>query len=546
MTDREREEIARRRTFAIISHPDAGKTTLTEKLLLYGGAIHLAGSVKANKSQKKATSDWMEMEKERGISVTSTVLQFEYDGFLINLLDTPGHNDFSADTYRTLTAADCAVMLIDGAKGVETQTRKLFAVCRQRGIPLFTFVNKFDLESMEPLESLSEIEEVLGIESVPFNWPIGMGKRFSGIYDRLTGQVMLFQRVAHGSKKVPTQALPLDDPRIEEFVEPDLLAKLREDIELLDTAATPFDPEKFAAGNQSPVFFGSAITNFGVEPFLQEFLKLAPGPQPRMSDGEAIAPESPFTGFIFKIQANMDPRHRDRIAFMRIVSGRFEKDMQATHGRTAKALRLSRASRLFAQDRETVEEAYAGDIIGLSNVGSFKLGDTLYAETPVAFDEVPSFAPEIFAAIDNRDVSRFKHFDKGVQQLSEEGLVELYIDRRASQRRLILGAVGKLQFDVVQHRLKAEYGVDTRIEALPFETIRWVVGPEEAVAKSRWEPSGLLVSDREHRPAVLIVNERSIDFLARVNEGLTLEFAPPEISNRLKLDREARKATANP
>lgn len=516
-----REEAARRRTFAIISHPDAGKTTLTEKLLLYGGAIQLAGSVHARKGARKSTSDWMELEKQRGISVTSTVLQFEYGGHVLNLLDTPGHNDFSADTYRTLTAADSAVMLIDNAKGVEAQTKKLFAVCRQRGIPIFTFVNKMDHPGRGPLTLLTEVEDVLGIRSVPVNWPIGQGDEFRGIVDRQSRTVHLYGRTAHGATKAETQTLALDDPALEATLGAELYAQLMEDIELIEIAGEELDLERVARGELTPVFFGSAITNFGVEPFLQRFLDMAPSPAPRCSEGEWVAPEAPFSGFVFKIQANMDPAHRDRIAFMRVVSGRFEKDMEVVHGRTGKKLRLTRPQRLFAQERETVEEAYAGDVVGLTNPGAFKLGDTLSVEKGVEFEEVPPFTPETFATLVNRDVTRFKHFDKGVEQLTEEGLVDLFWDRKSGRREPILGAVGRLQFEVVQFRLATEYGVKADLEPLAYEGIFWVQGEPEDLAEAYFGSGNRLLEDAFGNPVVLTMDERSGDYLARRHPKLT-------------------------
>ncbi|MCC7436048.1 MAG: peptide chain release factor 3 [Methanoregulaceae archaeon] len=479
-------ETQRRRTFAIISHPDAGKTTLTEKLLLYGGAIQLAGSVKARKNQRKATSDWMEMEKERGISITSTVLQFEYQDHVLNLLDTPGHSDFSADTYRTLTAADSAVMLIDNAKGVEAQTKKLFAVCRQRGIPIFTFVNKMDYPGLGPLALLTEIEDVLGIRSVPMNWPVGDGQDFQGVFDRETRTMHLFEKTAHGASRATVERVSIDDPSLPGRMGKAAYDQLVEDLELLEIAGDSFDIERVLKGELTPVFFGSAITNFGVELFLQRFLAVAPTPQPRLASGVPITSEQPFSGFVFKIQANMDPNHRDRIAFLRVVSGRFEKDMEAMHTRTGKRLRLTRPQRLFAQDRETVEEGYPGDIIGLTNVGAFQLGDTLSAGEKIAFDEVPAFPPETFAMIRNKDAGRLKHFEKGITQLCEEGLVDLFWDTRAARREPMLGAVGRLQFEVVQHRLGIEYGVPTLLEPLPFEFVRWIDGPQEVIRAIYW------------------------------------------------------------
>ena len=509
------QEASRRRTFAIISHPDAGKTTLTEKLLLYGGAIQLAGSVHARKGARKSTSDWMELEKQRGISVTSTVLQFEYEGHVLNLLDTPGHNDFSADTYRTLTAADSAVMLIDNAKGVEAQTKKLFAVCRQRGIPIFTFVNKMDHPGHGPLALLTEVENVLGIRSVPVNWPIGQGDEFKGIFDRESRQVHLYGRTAHGATKADLETMTLDDPALEARIGGELYAQLLEDIELIEIAGEELDLDRVARGELTPVFFGSAITNFGVEPFLRRFLAMAPAPQHRCSEGSWVEPDAPFSGFVFKIQANMDPAHRDRIAFMRVVSGRFEKDMEVTHSRTNKRLRLTRPQRLFAQDRETVEEAYAGDVVGLTNPGAFKLGDTLSVAGRVEYEEVPAFVPETFATLVNRDVTRFKHFDKGVEQLTEEGLVDLFWDRRSGRREPILGAVGRLQFEVVQFRLATEYGVKADLEPLAFESILWIEGEPEDLAEAYFGSGNRVLEDAFGNPVILTMDARSADYLAR-------------------------------
>jgi peptide chain release factor 3 len=514
-------EISRRRTFAIISHPDAGKTTLTEKLLLYGGAIQLAGAVTARRNQRKATSDWMEIEKQRGISITSTVLQFEYRGCMLNLLDTPGHDDFSADTYRTLTAADSAVMLIDNAKGVETQTKKLFAVCRQRGIPIFTFINKMDHPGIGPLALLTEVEDTLGIRCVPMNWPIGQGSEFKGVYDRQTRQVHLFQRVAHGAERVPTVALSIDDPALSERLDQEYLDSLREEIELVEIAGEPFDEQKVARGELSPVYFGSAITNFGVELFLNHFIQIAPPPGARMAEDMVVEPTNPsFSGFVFKIQANMDPNHRDRIAFMRIVSGRFEKDMQVNHRRLGKPIRLTRPQRLFAQDRETVEEAYAGDIVGLTNVGAFILGDSISEKSGLTFHEVSPFAPEIFATLINRSIDRFKHFEKGIEQLCDEGLSDLFFDPKSSQRNPILGVVGRLQFEVIQHRLMAEYGVKTLLEAVPFELIRWLEGSENDISAVYWGNNAKFVHTRTGGPAVLVASDWHLGYLKDKNPSI--------------------------
>jgi len=515
-------EIARRRTFAIISHPDAGKTTLTEKLLLYGGAIQLAGTVTAKKNQRKATSDWMELEKQRGISVTSTVLQFEYRDHVLNLLDTPGHDDFSADTYRTLTAADSAVMLIDNAKGVETQTKKLFAVCRQRGIPIFTFINKMDHPGIGPLDLLTEVEDTLGIKNVPMNWPIGQGDEFRGIYDRESETVHLFNRVGGGSQKATVDVFPLDSDEARAALTPQELARLQEEIELISIAGEEFDQEKVLAGELSPVFFGSAIWNFGVELFLNRFLGMAPPPESRTADEAEIQPEDEvFSGFIFKIQANMDPNHRDRIAFMRVVSGRFEKDMQVNHARMGKSIRLTRPQRLFANDRETVEEAYAGDIVGLTNPGAFILGDSLSAKGTRTFHEVTPFAPEMFATLVNRSIDRFKHFEKGFEQLCDEGLSDVFFDPKSSQRNPILGVVGRLQFEVIQYRLEAEYGVKTMLEPLAYDLMCWLEGDEAEIAAVYWGSNAKAVQTRTGEPAVLIGSEWHLGYLMDKNPKIT-------------------------
>ncbi len=511
-------EISRRRTFAIISHPDAGKTTLTEKLLLYGGAIQLAGTVTARRNQRKATSDWMELEKQRGISITSTVLQFEYRDHVLNLLDTPGHDDFSADTYRTLTAADSAVMLIDNAKGVETQTKKLFAVCRQRGIPIFTFINKLDHDGIGPLALLTEVEDVLGIQSVAMNWPIGQGIGFKGVYHRGTRQVHLFQRVAHGAERAPVVVLDLTDPKVGEYLNAHEYRTLLEEIDLIDVAGETFNMASVLRGELTPVFFGSAITNFGVELFLNEFMDMAPPPGHRTAEERQVEPqEEDFSGFVFKIQANMDPNHRDRIAFLRVVSGKFGKDMQVRHTRLNKEIRLTRPQRLFAQDRETVEEAYAGDIIGLTNPGLYMLGDTVCVGAPIHYQELTPFAPELFAVLTNRSIERFKHFEKGIDQLCDEGLVDLYLDVRAHRRDPILGVVGKLQFEVIQYRLKSEYGVDTLLEPLPYDLIRYVEADLKVLSEVYWGSNARPVQTRRGGTAVLVAGAWPLKYLEEKN-----------------------------
>jgi len=519
-------EANRRRTFAIISHPDAGKTTLTEKLLLYGGAIQMAGTVKARRNQRKATSDWMELEKQRGISITSTVLQFDYHGHVLNLLDTPGHDDFSADTYRTLTAADSAVMLIDNASGVETQTKKLFAVCKQRGIPIFTFVNKMDTEGPGPLEILSDLEDSLGIASVPINWPIGQGKEFKGVCDRKTKTVHLFEKEAHGSTRVTANSLSLADPKLKSLLGEVLHTRLLEEMELLDIAGGELDLAQVLAGELTPVFFGSALTNFGVSLFLDEFLRMAPDPTQRlMKMGEAVGINE-FSGFVFKIQANMDPSHRDRIAFMRIVTGTFEKDMEVRNQRSEKRLKLTRPQRLFAQERETVETAYPGDIVGLTNPGAFHLGDTVTTDPSITYDEVPEFVPEVFARLVNHDVSRLKHFEKGLTQLSQEGLVQLFWDVRSARKEPILGAIGRLQFEVVQYRMQVEYGVKTSVEPLPYEVIRWLDGEKSEIDGIYWGETAFRMNDHFGNPVALMNSEWNCDYLDRNNPKVNFLKSP--------------------
>ena len=468
-------EIARRRTFAIISHPDAGKTTLTEKFLLYGGAVQLAGSVTARRNQRATTSDWMELEKQRGISVSSTVLQFEYGGCVVNLLDTPGHKDFSEDTYRVLTAVDAAVMVIDAGKGIEAQTLKLFEVCRRRGVPIFTFMNKLDRPARPPLELLDELERVLGIHALPLNWPLGSGSDFRGVYDRQTSEVHLFERTAHGAYRAPVKIAGVDDELVRAAMAPDVYRHFRDEIGLLEGAGTAFDLDEVRAGKVTPVFFGSAMNNFGVDFLLQRFLMLAPPPMPRRSGAQSIAPDAAgFSGFIFKIQANMDPKHRDHAAFVRIVSGVFQRDMTVLNARTGKRLRLANSKRLFARERETVDEAFAGDVVGIVGNYDFQIGDTLAEEAGVTFDEMPRFAPETFAFLHNVTTSNFKRFREGLSQLLKEGVAQSYELADSPVRVPLLGAVGSLQFDVLQYRLETEYGAPTRLEPASWSIARWV------------------------------------------------------------------------
>src|SRR5437660_1591033 len=472
-------EVARRRTFAIISHPDAGKTTLTEKLLLYGGAIEVAGAVRSRRAQRHTTSDWMAIEQSRGISITSTVLQFEYDGYCLNLLDTPGHEDFSEDTYRTLAATDSAVMVLDSAKGIEPQTQKLFEVCRMRQIPIICFINKLDHPGRDPFELLSEIEKELHVGAVPMNWPIGSGTNFQGVFDLRKQQVLRFERAAHGASVAAVTVGGLDDPMLENEIGPTAWQELREAAELLSGAGIAFSVEKFGHGRVIPVYFGSAINNFGVQPFLDALLEFAPPPAPhqaRVGGEETIveATSETFTGFVFKIQANMDKRHRDRLAFMRVCSGVFEKDMLVHHSRLNREVRMTRPHRLFARERETIETAYPGDVIGFVNPGLFHIGDAVSSGAPVEFAPIPRFAPEHFATLRAKQVTRQKQFQKGLAQLAEEGVMQLLAPHDGLKSEPILAVVGELQFDVLQSRLESEYNVEPTIQTLPFHMARWV------------------------------------------------------------------------
>ncbi|HEY2032012.1 MAG TPA: GTP-binding protein [Myxococcales bacterium] len=502
-----KQETARRRTFAIISHPDAGKTTLTEKLLLHGGAIHLAGAVKARGAQRHVTSDWMELERQRGISVTSSVLQFEHDGHRINLLDTPGHQDFSEDTYRTLAAADAAVMLIDSAKGVEAQTRKLFQVCRRRGIPIFTFVNKMDRLGREPLDLLHEVEEVLGIRTVPVTWPIGQGHDFKGV-------VELFDE--NWKRKSPPAYLP---------------EEMREEIELLEAAGDPFDHERILKGELSPAFFGSAMTEVGVDEFLAAFVRLAPPPGARVRvDGEHVSPTTPsFSGFVFKIQANMDPAHRDRLAFLRVCSGRFARGMDARLPREEKPLRLSMPHQLFGADRHVIEEAWPGDVIGLFDTGSLRIGDTLAEGQPFEYAELPRFSPEIFTRARAKDALKRKQFEKGLEQLSQEGAIQIFHQRGGGMRDPILGAVGALQFEVLQYRLEHEYNAQLVLERLPYQVARWVSGEGFDPGKFEQEVDALCVEDRDGNAIALFKSEWNLNYAAGRHPGWTWSPTAPVV-----------------
>ena len=516
-------EIEKRRTFAIISHPDAGKTTLTEKLLLYGGAIRLAGSVKARKASRHAVSDWMEIEKQRGISVTSSVMQFNYDGYCINILDTPGHQDFSEDTYRTLMAADSAVMVIDAAKGVEDQTKKLFHVCSLRGIPVFTFINKMDRESRDPFELMEEIENVLGIKSYPMNWPIGSGADFRGVYERHENTIQVFNGGNHGQTEVEAVQGNVQDEIFKDLLGDSLHNKLMEDIELLDIAGDEFDIEKVRVGELTPVFFGSALTNFGVEPFLRHFLKMTQSPLPRRtSDGEIDVFGDNFSAFVFKIQANMNPAHRDRIAFMRICSGKFTKGMEVNHIQGGNKIRLAQPQQFMAQEREIIEEAYAGDIIGVFDPGIFSIGDTLCQGGKLKFEGIPTFAPEHFARVRPMDTMKRKQFVKGVTQISQEGAIQVFKELFIGMEEVIVGVVGVLQLEVLEYRLKNEYGVDIKIDRLPYRYIRWIENEGINVEALNITSDTKKVKDLKDRNLLIFQNEWGINWVLDHNKGIVL------------------------
>ena len=525
MDENLKKEIENRRTFAIISHPDAGKTTLTEKFLLYGGAINTAGSVKGKANSKYAVSDWMGIEKERGISVTSSALQFNYEGYCINILDTPGHQDFSEDTYRTLMAADSAVMVIDGSKGVEAQTIKLFKVCVMRHIPIFTFINKFDREARDPYELLDEIEEVLGIRTCPVNWPIGCGKNFKGVYDRFTKKVTTFTAAQGGAKEVATQEFDAETNDVESIIGFQYHQQLLDDIELLDGASDELDMDRVQKGDLSPVFFGSALTNFGVETFLEHFLKMTTPPLPRKTLTGVVDPfNKDFSAFVFKIQANMNKAHRDRIAFMRIVSGKFEAGMEVNHVQGGKKIRLTQPQQLMAQDRKIVEEAYAGDIIGVFDPGIFSIGDTLCASNEkFEFEGIPTFAPEHFARVRQVDTMKRKQFIKGVNQIAQEGAIQIFQEFNTGMEEIIVGVVGVLQFEVLTYRLQNEYNVEVILEKLPYEYIRWVENPQEVdVARIQGTSDMKRIKDLKDNPLLLFINSWSVGMVLERNPGLKL------------------------
>ena len=525
------DQISSRRTFAIISHPDAGKTTLTEKLLLYTGSIQTAGSVKGKSSSKHAVSDWMDIEKQRGISVTSSVLQFSYDGYCVNILDTPGHQDFSEDTYRTLMAADAAVMVIDGAKGVEAQTKKLFKVCTLRHIPIFTFVNKLDRETRDPFDLMEEIETVLGIGTYPMNWPIGCGQNFRGVFDRQTRRVIAFEGDGHANatKKVAEIEAELGDAELADLIGEANHANLIDDIELLDGASAEFDQELVSKGELSPVFFGSALTNFGVETFLQHFLTMTMPPLPRTADCGVIDPvKEDFSAFVFKIQANMNKAHRDRIAFMRICSGKFDAGMEVFHVQGGKKMRLSQPQQMMASDRHIVDEAYAGDIIGVFDPGIFSIGDTICMPgKKFAYEGIPTFAPEHFARVRQLDTMKRKQFVKGISQIAQEGAIQIFQEYKGGMEEIIVGVVGVLQFDVLKYRLENEYNVDIRLENLPYEHIRWIANKEEINLDRIQGTSDMKkVMDLKGNPLLLFVNPWSVGMVQDRNKDLVLtEFS---------------------
>jgi peptide chain release factor 3 len=516
-----REEIEKRRTFAIISHPDAGKTTLTEKFLLYGGTINQAGVVKGKKNSKHAVSDWMEIEKQRGISVTSSVMQFNYDGYCINLLDTPGHQDFSEDTYRTLMAADSAVMVIDAAKGVEPQTRKLFKVCVMRNIPIFTFINKMDRDALDPYDLLDEIEKELGIGTYPMNWPIGSGKRFKGVYDRSKSHIVEF--TPNFGQKVEAREVDINDASLADDLGEELYETLKNDVELLDGVGDEFDIDRIRAGKLSPVFFGSALTNFGVELFLEDFLKLTTSPLPRSTSEGIVDPMSDdFSAFVFKIQANMNKAHRDRIAFMRICSGKFEKGMEVTHVQGGKKIKLAQPQQMMAQSREIIDEAYAGDIIGIFDPGIFSIGDTVCTGKKVTFEGIPTFAPEFFCRVAQKDTMKRKQFVKGVTQIAQEGAIQIFQEVSSGMEEVIVGVVGTLQFDVFKYRMENEYNVEIRMENLPYSLIRWIDTPDVDLKKLNLTTDTKKVQDMRGRYLLLFSNEWSIGWALDHNEGLEL------------------------
>ncbi len=520
-------EISRRRTLAIVSHPDAGKTTLTEKLLLYGGALHLAGSVTARKNQRATTSDWMELERKRGISISSTVLSFEYNGYLINLLDTPGHKDFSEDTYRVLTAVDAAIMVIDAAKGIESQTRKLFEVCRMRGIPIITFMNKMDRPTREPLDLLDELESVLGIGACPVNWPLGTGDQFKGVLDRQTGLAHFYERTPGGAYAAPVSTAGLSDPAVRTRMNDTTYATVCEEMEMLDGAGVAFDAAQILAGRMTPVYFGSALNNFGVQLLLDGFIEQSAPPMPRISKGAVVQPErEAFSAFVFKIQANMDPHHRDRIVFIRIVSGRFTRDMNVTHVPTGKKFRLSNSNKMFGRDRETIDEAYPGDVVGIAGAKFLAIGDTLTEDPDILYDEIPRFPPECFAFLHNESAANYKKFREGLDQLLAEGVVRSFDIAGALQKIPLLAAVGPLQFEIVRYRLETEYGAPSRLEDTSWSAARWVKAAPTPVEKLRLPSDVRIAKDGAGQPVLLFTSEWYVNYFLELNKDVELSAYP--------------------
>lgn len=524
------QEIARRRTLAIISHPDAGKTTLTEKLLLYGGAVQLAGSVTARRNQRATTSDWMELEKQRGISVSSTVLQFEYAGFVVNLLDTPGHRDFSEDTYRVLMAVDAVIMVIDAAKGIESQTLKLFEICRLRGIPIFTFMNKLDRPAKHPLELLDEIEDTLQMHACALNWPLGDGVDFRGVYDRPGKLAHFFERTVGGAYRAPEALHAITAAQVRDRMTPATFRNLVEELEMLDAAGAPFDAHAVLAGDMTPVFFGSALNNFGVQLLLDFFLRHAPPPGPRPAGELLVAPEHPkFSGFIFKIQSNMDPNHRDQIAFLRVCSGVFARDMKALHVRSGKVIRMSNSRKMFARERETVDEAFPGDVIGLVGHPEFGIGDTLTEDPAISFDPLPQFAAECFAYLHHSSPAQFKRFRAGLDHLLQEGAVQTFTIPDSGSRAPLLGAVGPLQFEVLQYRLESEYGATTRLEPAPWTILRWIDPAGAPVTADMLPSSCRLARDARDRPVALFCADWELKYFHEKIPAVVLHKLPDRL-----------------
>ncbi|MFA6815721.1 MAG: peptide chain release factor 3 [Lentisphaeria bacterium] len=529
-------QIQRRRTFAIISHPDAGKTTLTEKLLLYGGALQQAGAVRAKKNQRNTTSDWMDIERERGISISSTVLQFEYNGYCINLLDTPGHRDFSEDTYRVLTAVDSVIMVIDAGKGIEERTRKLFEICRMRGIPIFTFMNKMDRPALNPLELLDDLENVLGIGGFPVTWPLGDGPDFKGVYDRISNRLHLFANQKKGSARAVDEVTGIDDPKIAELMHPTTYKEWHEQIELLSLAGENFDDEKLRNGELTPVFFGSGINNFGVKLLLDYFTQHAIPPMPRKSSlGLRDPHDEEFSAFVFKIQANMDPNHRDSMSFIRVCSGIFKKDMTVINPRGGRAMRLSYPQKMFGQDRETVEIAYPGDIVGLVSHGNFRIGDTLTTIPALKYNEIPRFPPEVFSYLHNCAPSKYKQFQNGLEELRNEGVIQIFYLHNSLQKTALLGAVGQLQFEVVKHRLETEYHAEVRLEDAPFRIVSWLAEKTdiEELKKSYLGSNVRLGFDCDDMPIIFFPDKWAVNYFTEKNPKYPLTNHSPLQGNTI-------------